>query len=341
MDNPLVSIIIVNWNGKKYLVRCLSTAISQAYLNKEIIVVDNGSADGSIDFIKEKYANAAKLIANSGNLGFAQGNNIGILQSRGGYILTLNNDAELDENCLSELVKAIESDERIGMCAPKILLKSNHNKIDSVGHLIYQDGLSRQRGRLEADLGQYDKREEVVFPSACCGLYRRKMLDEIGLFDSNFFMFVEDTDLGLRARLAGWKCIYVPEAVVYHNYSSSAGGYSALKAFFIERNRIWLVIKLFPLSLILSSFYYTLKRYLYQFYGVISKRGSAAYFAKQNSRFDIIGVICKSYIAACLGLPVMLKQRRRIRLQRKVSISDIHSWFSKFGISAEELALKE
>ena len=99
--------------------------------------------------------------------------------------------------------------------------------------------------------------EEVFFPSGCAALYRREMLDEVGLFDEDFFAYGDDTDLGLKGRLAGWKCLYVPKAIVYHRYSQSSGAYSALKAFYVERNRVWIAVKYFPLSLLLESPFYT------------------------------------------------------------------------------------
>lgn len=341
MSNPLISIIIVNWNGRKYLRDCLPTLMAQAYPHKEVIVVDNGSSDDSVRFVKEKYAHKLKLIEGEKNLGFAEANNIGILQAKGKYVLVLNNDTEMDKNCLDELLKIVEADEKIGMCAPKILMQSDRKRIDSAGLLLYPDGLSRGRGRLEIDCGQYDELEEVIFPSGCCGLYRRRMLEEIGLFDKNFFMCVEDTDLGLRAKLAGWRCIYVPSAVIFHKYSATMGEHSSLKAFLVERNRIWTIIKIFPLPLLLLSFYYTIKRYAYQLYGVVSNTGSAAIFSRKYSKLSIAGVVFKAYFSAFCGLPKMLKKRKKIQSIRKVGFSEMHSWFKNFGITAKELALKE
>ena len=123
------------------------------------------------------------------------------------------------------------------MFAPKILSLTDRKIIDNVGQLLYADGLSRGRGRLEADRGQYDQEEEILLPSGCAMLLRRTMLADIGGFDEDLFAYCDDTDLGLRAQLAGWRCRSVPAAVVYHAYSATTSAYSPLKAFLVERNR--------------------------------------------------------------------------------------------------------
>ena len=143
-------------------------------------------------------------------------------------------------------MREAEADPRVGMCASKILTYDDPRVIDSVGLLLFRDGLGRGRGRLQRDVGAFNKPEDVLLPSGCAALYRRAMLDEIGLFDEAFFMYCEDVDLGLRGRVAGWRCRFVPDAVVRHRYSASAGRYSLRKVFLVERNRIWVMVKYFP-----------------------------------------------------------------------------------------------
>jgi GT2 family glycosyltransferase len=227
------------------------------------------------------------------------------------------------------------------MLASKIFLQGGLKTIDNVGHLIYRDGLNRGRGRLEVDRGQYEKVEEVLFPSGCAALYRRDMLEEVGLFDEDFFAYGDDTDLGLKGRLAGWTCLYVPKAVVHHRYSQSSGAYSALKAFYVERNRVWIAVKFFPLSLLLASPFYTFLRFALQGYGALTGRGAAGRFTEAHSSGQLLQILLKAYLGAFRGLPRMWKKRREIRKRTRVSEAEIRSWFFRFGMSAREISLKD
>ena len=168
MPRPLVSVIVVNWNGKASLDDCLSSLRNQTFLDFELIVVDNGSTDGSVEIVRSHFPDCL-IIRNTSNYGFARGNNQGIEKAKGKYIALLNNDAEAESHWLEELVKVAEEDHRIGMLASKIYLQGGHKIIDNVGHLIYRDGLNRGRGRLEADHGQFE--QEVLFPRGCASLY--------------------------------------------------------------------------------------------------------------------------------------------------------------------------
>ncbi|MCX5914111.1 MAG: glycosyltransferase family 2 protein [Deltaproteobacteria bacterium] len=216
MRSPLGSVIIVNWNGKDYPKDCLESLRFQAFSAFEVVLVDNGSTDGSVEWIQENFPGWVRVLRNARNEGFSGGNNRGIRAALGKYIVLLNNDAQADSLCLEELVKVAEENPRAGMLACKIYPQGGPKIIDNVGHLIYRDGLNRGRGRLEVDRGQYEKIEEVFFPSGCAALYRREMLEEVGLFDEDFFAYWDDTELGFKGRLAGWRCLYVPKAVVHH-----------------------------------------------------------------------------------------------------------------------------
>lgn len=342
MAHALVSIVIVNWNGRKFLGPCLTSIFSQEYSPFEIVLVDNGSTDGSVEFLKEKFP-SVKIIKNDKNLGFAEANNQGIDASRGDFILTLNNDTELHAGFLSELMSsAIDSEGSTGMWAPKILSLSDRNVIDSVGGLlIYRDGLAKGRGRLEKDRGQYDSAGEVLFPSACAALYRKKLLEEVGGFDADFFAYCEDTDLGLRARLAGWKAASVPRAVVYHYYSGTGGRYTPFKACLVERNRLWVAIKNFPLPMLGESLFYTLWRYIVQAYGVLSGKGAGGRFAQEASAFGLVPILAKAYIDAARGLPAVLKKRSAIKRASKAKSKDIKALFRAWSASAAETVLKD
>jgi len=302
---PLVSVIILNWNGKKYLNDCFTSLENQSFPNFEIILVDNGSEDDSVNFVRKNFSQI-KIFKNKKNLGFAKGNNKGIETAKGQYVFILNNDTKIDKNCLEELVKTSQSDKKIGMCGAKIVSFENPELIDSVGVNIYFDGMSRGRGRKEIDAGQYDKIEEILFPSGCAAFYNKKMLDQIGLFDETFFAYCEDSDLGLRGRLAGWKAVLVPSAIVYHHYSGSFGKYSSLKAFLVERNHFWVAFKNFPLPLLLLLPVFTILRYLFLIYGILTQKNLARNL--QFPKTKLFPILIKVYISALIGLPAIIKK---------------------------------
>jgi GT2 family glycosyltransferase len=341
MNNPIITAIVLNWNGREYVEEAVSSLLEQSYPNLEIIIVDNGSTDGSRRLIEDRFGTKIKLITKQRNTGFADGNNTGIREAKGKYILILNNDAAAEKDWASELVKAAEKYPDVGMCASKVLDYFDRQVIDTAGHLIYRDGLNRARGRLEKDEGQYDNPGEVFFPSGAAALYRKEMLDEIGLFDEDFFAYGEDADIGIRGRLAGWKCLYVPAAVAYHRYSRSTSGYSPLKVFLVERNRAWVALKNFPVSLCLLNPFYAAKRYLWQAYGAMFRKGAAGRFAEKYSKQRLLWILVKANASAVAGASRMCGKRRQVKKITKVSGQEIASWFDKYGITVKELALKD
>lgn len=336
---PLVSVVVLNWNGREVVERCLQSLQGQTYQPLEIIVVDNASADDSADLVRERFSNV-KMIVNERNLGFGGGNNVGIRASQGRYIMMLNNDTRLDPACIEELKRSLEKDQRYGACASKILLEYEDNLIDAAGIVICPDGLSIGRGRLEKG-DQYDEETDVFFASDCACLYRREMLEDIGLYDEDFFAYADETDMGWRAQLAGWKCIYNPKAVVYHFHSASSGAYSPFKAFLVERNRIWVAVKNFPCSLFIFGQFYTFWRYLLQAYGAFVGKGAAGRFTSDFSKAELIKVLIKVYLSLWRQLPLMLRKRRAIQKKKRISNREVYQLIGRFGISAREIALRE
>ncbi|MBF0117390.1 MAG: glycosyltransferase family 2 protein [Desulfobacterales bacterium] len=341
MDLPIVSVVIVNWNGRKYLEDCLSSLKEQTFRFFEVILVDNGSLDGSVDFVQKYYSDMVFLIKLSENMGFAKGNNIGIEKAKGKYIALLNNDTEVDKNWLKNLVSSMETDENIGMVGSKILNFYYRDQIDNTGHLIYQDGINRGRGRLEIDCKQFDDKIDILFPSGCASLYRKKMLDEIGGFDEMFFAYGDDTDIGLHGRYLGYKAIYCPNAIVFHKYSGTTGSYSPIKAFYVERNRLWILIKYFPIEYILISPYFTIKRLLFQLYGMATKQGAASKFASDNSFFSVMKIFFSSYLSSFKGISNIIKKRKIILRKRKISIGEFKMLLKEHRISCKEISLKD
>jgi GT2 family glycosyltransferase len=341
LTQPLVSVIIVNWNGRRLLEECLNSVLAQSFRGFEIVLVDNGSEDGSAEYVRERYP-SVKLVRLDANRGFAGGNNAGIRVASGRYLALLNNDTKTDAGWLAGLLKVAEAGPRtVGMWASKILSYDHPGVFDNAGLLLYPDGLGRGRGRLEEDRGQYDRTEEALFPSGCAGLYRREMLDEIGLFDEEFFAYADDVDLGLRARLAGWGCTYVPSAKVYHKYSSSSSAYSPLKAFLVERNRIWVLLKYYPLEMVLISPFTTGVRLLVHFYGALRGKGASGRFSEKHSLFHAVGILLKAWGSALAAFPNLIRQRRAFAGLKRIRRAELYRLFCAFRISTREIALKE
>jgi GT2 family glycosyltransferase len=341
LKEPRVSVVIVNWDGKHHLGECLNSLRSQTFRDFEIILVDNGSQDGSPEYVQEHFREV-KLVALLKNCGFAGGNNAGIRAASGDYIALLNNDTKVDPAWLTNLLKEAEADPSpVGMWASKIVSYDNPGIIDNVGLLMYPDGLGRGKGRLEVDRGQYDRPGEAFFPSGCAGLYRREMLNEIGLFDEAFFAYADDVDLGLRARLAGWQCVYVPSAKVYHKYSASSSAHSPFKAFLVERNRIWVLLKYYPIEMIMISPFSTLMRLLIHLYGALAGRGASGRFSEQNSVSQAVAILLKAWCSALSALPSIIRQRRAFSKLRRIGRRELYRLFYQFRISAREIALKE
>jgi GT2 family glycosyltransferase len=340
-ERPLVSAIVVNWNGADCLDACLASLLSQTWPALEIIVVENGSTDGSRELLRSRYGSRITLIESPVNLGFAGGNNVAIRAAKGAYVALLNNDAVAAPGWVEALVEAAEADPRTGMCASKVLVLGGNGVIDSAGLLMSADGIGRGRGRLERDGEAYASAEDALIPSGCAALYRRAMLDEIGLFDEDFFAYCEDSDLGLRGRLAGWGCRYAPTAVVHHAYSRSTAPYSAFKAFHVERNRCFVVLKCFPASAILASVPYTVARYALQAWGAVTRRGAAARLAERTPPTALVMLLFRAWGAAFLLAPRMLARRRRQRPQRRLTAAEWRRTVRAHRLGLRELALKD
>ena len=242
---PLISVVVANWNGCRFLEKCLSALAAQTYPAVEVIVVDNGSSDGSLAWIAVHFP-AVQVVANASNLGFAVANNQGIAAARGAFVALLNNDAWADPDWLANLYAAIEPDARIGMVASLMLLAARPEVVDSAGICVDRCGISWDRAGGQS-AAEWSMGPAEVF-GACAGaaLYRREMLDELGGFDEDFFAYLEDVDLAWRARWLGWRASYAPAARVYHIHSGTGGEGSAFKTYWLARNKIQLLLKDYP-----------------------------------------------------------------------------------------------
>jgi GT2 family glycosyltransferase len=234
----LVSIIILNYNGEKFLENCLESIFRETKFDFEVIVVDNNSPDNSGEKFAKKYE-TCKFILNKKNVGVSEGLNIGIRNANGKYIVLLNNDLIVAPKWLDYLFDAYE-EKGNGLYQPKFLKMNDRNIIDSAGNLIniFGFGFSREKGR--KDLLQYNTIEEIGFAAGTCLFCSKEIFDKVGLFDEKLFAYNEDLDLGWRARLLNYKSYYVPKSIVYH-YGSAQWEWSGEKFYLLERNR-WIVL---------------------------------------------------------------------------------------------------
>jgi hypothetical protein len=240
--NPKVSIIILNWNGKDDTLECLGSLRGLEYGNYEVIVVDNGSTDGSQEAISRGYPNV-KLIKNKENMGFCVGNNTGIRSAESDYYLLLNNDTVVDPKFVKQLVLVGESDRKIGILGPKMFFYDRRNVFWFAGGFMKRCHGTVHRGFNELDAGQYDNVEDMDFISGCALMVKKEVIDKIGLLDEEFFAYYEDVDWCLRARKAGYRVVYVPKSVIWHKCSVAWNRNRGLAAFHGEKNVLLLARK--------------------------------------------------------------------------------------------------
>ena len=288
-----LTVIVLNWNGEKLLKDCLSSISQQTYKDFDVLFVDNKSTDKSVHYVKKNYPNV-KIIQNKKNEGFAEGNNIGIRKVESYYVLVLNNDTKLDIDCLKYLMAVVDSNPKLGMITPQMLYFDG--KIDTFGLTAYKSGLTKD---VKSDM-------DIFCPCGGAALYKKEMLEDIKLgddyFDSDYFIYAEDYDLGFRARLRGWKCIHVPKAIVHHMHGATMKQ-SPLSVYLGDRNRLLTVIKNYPAPLLL--------RYSPMIIGL-----QLLTIAKYIFIHPLL--ILKSKLSALFLLPKMLKKRAIIQKGKKI-----------------------
>ncbi len=325
-----MTVVIPTLAAGEALAECLRSLEGQTFRDFEVIVVDNsgeGLARGS----------PARVIENPRNLGFGAAVNQGMRASRAPYLATLNDDAAARPGWLEALVHAIQPRPDAGMCASKVLL-AELGVLDSAGMLMCADGSSRQRGHGRPP-SEFSTPEEVLFPSGSAALYRRAMLEEIGGFDEDFFLYSEDTDLGLRARWAGWRCLYAPDAIVDHRYSHSAGRASPLKAYYVERNRLFLVVKNFPAPDLLEAPWFTLARYWWHLISMRAGYGTAGEFrAGGGSAWKLVCIVVRAHLALAAALGSLWRKRLLIRRAAKVDAASFRRLLKQHSLSPREVA---
>lgn len=335
MPGLRATIVIPTLNAGEELAACLDALDRQTMGDFEVVVVDNSGRGLALPVAQGRARTA--VIENRANAGFGEAVNQGFRRSVAPFLATLNDDAVAAPGWIEALLQTAASDPRVGMCASQVRL-AGQDRIDSAGMLASPDASSKQRGHLQPP-ERFGEPCEVLLPSGSAALYRRAMLDEIGLFDPDFFLYCEDTDLGLRARWAGWTCRYAPGAVVEHRYSLSAGRASPLKAYLVERNRLFVLIKNYPLTMLWIAPFATLARYFWHVVAMVRGHGAAAQYRQDgHGALGLAAIVLKAHLALLWRLPRLWRRRREIRRRARLSPAEFRNLVRRYSLSPKEVA---
>lgn len=338
MTTPKVTTIVLNWRSRDTIEACLESLLQQTHGRHEIILVDNASRDGSLELIRNKYGDRIRILENSVNLGFSGGVNQGIRASEGDYVALLNADAVAAPDWIEALLHGFSDPEQVGMVTSKVYLAGQEKVLDNTGNGLYRDACAKPRGRLEVDRGQYDGQRRAGYASGCAAMYLRRMLDEMGLFDERMFAYGEDMDLALRGWLAGYACAFASKAIASHRLSSSLGVHSALKLYYVERNRLWTLLKCFPWPYLLAAPFYTLWRLINHFAALWVKRGPGAEVLGKVSVPQLCWIIVRAYGSTLFSLSYLLKKRRKVFSKCKISSKEFERVFKESPVTARDVA---
>ena len=336
MRAPKVTVAVPTLAAGEVLEACLRALESQTVDEFEVVVIDN-SGTGRVQASSSHTSPRVRVIANQRNVGFGAAVNQAFRASAAPYLATLNDDAVADPRWLETLLADAEAHPVTGMFASEVRLAGT-GTLDSAGMLIASDGSSKQRGH-GAPPAHLTNANDVLFPSGSAALYRRAMLEKIGLFDESFFLYCEDTDLGLRAQWAGWGCRYVPGAIVEHRYSHSAGRASPLKAYYVERNRLYTIVKDFPARMLWAAPFASIVRYFWHVAALMSGHGKTAEYRDEgHSAAMLPWLVVRANLAALFRLPALLSARRRIRATRRITPSEFRALLQRHSITVRQVA---
>jgi GT2 family glycosyltransferase len=312
---PLLSVIIPTWNGAHHLPTCLGALRRQTYPAVEIIVVDNASTDDTLALLADDYPEV-KVLALDRNFGLTGGINRGIRMAGGEFIAALNNDTEAAPAWAAEIIAALQAHPDAGIVASKMRLFDQRDVLHSAGDACGVDGIPINRGVWQTDQGQFDSDDYIWGACGGAAVYRRAMLDDIGPFDEDLFMYCEDVDLNWRAQLAGYRCIFAPRAVVYHRLSATGGG--ALASYYTGRNTLWVLAKDYPGAL-----------WRRHWRAVVAAQLRITRDALYAWRGEAARARLRGQLAGLVGLPRwLLGKRRTVQATRCVSIEEIERWLS-------------
>ena len=308
-DTPLVSVIIVNYNGKKWLNKCLTSISNQSYKNYEIIFVDNASSDDSVEFVKNKFSNV-QIVQNNHNGGFAEGNNLGFSKSKGEYIILLNNDTYVEKDYIKNFVKVFEEFPDTAVAQSKIVLMNEPEKLDiacsfwTPTAMLYYEGIGTN-----ASKPNYNKPKKMFTVKGASMIFKKELADKVGLFDEKFWAYYEETDFCHRCLVWGYDVMYYPKATCYH-----AGGKTAemFEQEYIQfhnfKNKLASYIHNFELKYLIW----------YGFIFTFSSLGIFSLFFIINGRFWFAKAMYRAYFWNIKNLPYSIKYRKNVQKYRKV-----------------------
>lgn len=333
-----IAIIVVSYNKKNLLEKCLKSLGEVKYDDFQVILVDNGSMDESCQMVAGRFPEV-HIIEMGYNSGFCKANNVGTefaLNNNFDGILLLNNDTEVDPDFLGEMVKNVNDNERVGMVAAKILFMSNPEIIDSTGLVITPDGLAKNKG-LGENGNEHNVSCEVFCPAGAAALYTKNLLLDIKrdgqYLDEKYQYYFEELDLGWRARLKGWKCIYAPRALVYHCKSATSGAYSEFIAFHTNRNIFYTIIKNYHGYFFCKAMALSLFRFPVLLFGFILNKGPGKKINEKIGFLNLIKVTLLGFKDVVVNLSDMLQKRKEIEVDMNVSRKEIRRWFKDLGLS--------
>ena len=315
---PEISVIIPNLNGRKYLKTCLNSLKNQSFESFETILIDNGSQDGSVELVKTNFPEV-EIIALKENTGFSKAVNIGIKNAKGNFVVLLNNDTEAYSDWLQELNSAAIRFPQYWFFASKIFCFNKRDIIDSAGDGLQINGVSYRRGHLQKDSQEFNRVQEVFGPCGAAAFYKKELFDKIGLFDEDFFAFYEDVDLSFRAQLAGFKCLYVPSAIIYHIGHGTFQEINSMVAYLHRRNELFTLIKNMPFWFMIRYFR---KIFWFRICWVFKD------LIKMTTKYkydEAVKIRLKARLAVLKGFIKMYKKRRVIQKNRRVSFKYLES----------------
>lgn len=320
---PIASLVVLSWNGLEHLEVCLSSLCAQTFRDREIILTDNASTDGSKAWVEARFpeVRVARLEHNRGVTG---GLNFGIAQARGRFIALLNNDIEVHPDWLAESIRALEQYPEAGFTATRIRLFHQRDRLDTAGDLYFREGFAAKRGWLQRDGADFDQPSWVFGSCGAAALYRRELFDAVGNFDEEFQATMEDLDLSFRAQLQGFKCRYVPTAIVYHKLGATLGvGFAQSGSPVRVHRNLWLVrIKNLPGALWL--------RYLP---GILTGELVILIRSVAAGRF---GAMVRARLQVLQRLKSTLAKRRDIQSRRVITIRDLDAIISRNWVSQRQ-----
>ncbi len=310
---PFVSIIILNYNGGDLVVQCLNSVLRIDYENFEVILLDNNSTDGSMTNVNNKFGSKqqVKIIMNKRNLGYAEGNNVGVMESNGEYLVFLNNDVIVDPNFLKELVIVMKTDS-IAAAQAKLMFMDHPTKFYSAGHYIDYFGMVHVLGEFEEDKGQFDNVYDIFGAHGAAFIVKRNLFLKVGGFDSDFFLLFEESDLCWRFWLIGYRIVFVPKAIAYHKHGyahkrSSFGRESSLTYYFV-RNRLNSILKNYSWSRLITVLPFHAMLLLITFFMKINQRD-----------FGSARALIRALVWNVRNSRVSIEKRKRVQNMRKVS----------------------